>query len=218
MTRQQNSWRAARLHVLHSAEAEQQQCVVDSKPCTEDADRLESKVHAVVRNVPKGKVTTYGAVAKAVAAHRAVSRSGAVAPPRRECTASDRVDRRCGFSGEWGVGRAGGLKTARYSSCVVDGRVSAACVIRELPAPGKRSRADDKAAPPVRSRKAPSQAELAAETLRILEARDAGKMLTVGGAAARGPLADWRSWMRKHAAVRDLVGRVPRRRLAKVRR
>ena len=25
---------------------------------------FESKVHAVVRNVPKGKVTTYGAVAK----------------------------------------------------------------------------------------------------------------------------------------------------------
>ena len=57
------------------------------------------------------------------------------------------------------------------------GRVAAACVLHELPAPGKRSRADDKAAPPSakRSRKAPTQAELATETLRILEARDAGK-------------------------------------------
>ena len=58
-----------------------------------------------------------------------------------------------------------------------DGRVSAACVLLELPAPGKRSRADDKAAPPSakRSRQAPTQAELATETLRILEAREAGK-------------------------------------------
>ena len=56
-----------------------------------------------------------------------------------------------------------------------DGRVSAACVLRELPAPGKRSRAGDKAPPAKRSRSAPSQAELATETLRILEAREAGK-------------------------------------------
>ena len=51
-----------------------------------------------------------------------------------------------------------------------DGRVSAACVLRELPA------RDDAAPPPAkRSRTAPTQNELAAETLRILEARDAGK-------------------------------------------
>ena len=57
-----------------------------------------------------------------------------------------------------------------------DGRVSAACVIQELPAPGKRSRADDAPPPQAkRSRKAPSQAEIATETLRILESRGAGK-------------------------------------------
>ena len=51
-----------------------------------------------------------------------------------------------------------------------DGRVSAACVLRELPS------RDDAAAPPAkRSRKAPNQAEIATETLRILEAREAGK-------------------------------------------
>ena len=53
--------------------------------------------------------------------------------------------------------------------------MSAACVLRELPAPGKRSRADEAAPPAKRSRKAPTQAELATETLRILEARGAGK-------------------------------------------
>ena len=46
---------------------------------------------------------------------------------------------------------------------------------RELPAPGKRSRADDKASPAKRSRTAPTPAELAAETLRVLETRGAGK-------------------------------------------
>ena len=55
-----------------------------------------------------------------------------------------------------------------------DGRVSAACVLRELSAPGKRSRSDE-APPAKRSRQAPTQAELATETLRILEAREAGK-------------------------------------------
>ena len=49
-------------------------------------------------------------------------------------------------------------------------------MLRELPAPGKRSRADDEAPPSSkRSRKAPTQAELATETLRILDARDAGR-------------------------------------------
>ena len=57
-----------------------------------------------------------------------------------------------------------------------DGRVSAACILRELPAPGKRSRADDEAPPSLkRSRQAPTPAEIATETLRILEAREAGK-------------------------------------------
>ena len=57
-----------------------------------------------------------------------------------------------------------------------DGRVSAACLIRELPAPGKRSRADEAAPPSAkRSRQAPTEAELATETLRILAARGAGK-------------------------------------------
>ena len=56
-----------------------------------------------------------------------------------------------------------------------DGRVSAECVLRELPAPGKRSRADEAAPPAKRSRKAPTQAELAMETLRILAERGAGK-------------------------------------------
>ena len=56
-----------------------------------------------------------------------------------------------------------------------DGRVSAACVLRELPAQGKKRPRTDEAPPAKRSRKAPSQAEIAAETLRILEAREAGK-------------------------------------------
>ena len=57
-----------------------------------------------------------------------------------------------------------------------DGRVSAACMLRELPAPGKRPRADDEAPPSSkRSRKAPTQAEIATEMLHILEAREAGK-------------------------------------------
>ena len=57
-----------------------------------------------------------------------------------------------------------------------DGRVSAACILRELPAPGKRSRADEAPPPSAkRSRQAPTEAELATETIRILEARGAGK-------------------------------------------
>ena len=94
--------------------------------------------------------------------------------------ASDR--RLGGFSGEWGaaapaVQRKRALLESEGVVFDADGRVSAACLIRELPAPGKRSRADDKAAPPSakRSRKAPTPAELATETLRILEARGAGK-------------------------------------------
>ena len=85
-----------------------------------------------------------------------------------------------GFSGEWGaaapaVQRKRALLESEGVVFDADGRVSAACVIRELPAPGKRSRADEAAPPAKRSRTAPNQAELAAETLRILEARDAGK-------------------------------------------
>ena len=93
--------------------------------------------------------------------------------------ASDR--RLGGFSGEWGAAAPAVLRKRALleSEGVVfdaDGRVSAACVLRELPAPGKRSRADEKAPPSAkRSRKAPSQNELATETLRILEARTAGK-------------------------------------------
>jgi hypothetical protein len=91
--------------------------------------------------------------------------------------ASDR--RLGGFSGEWGaaapaVQRKRALLESEGVVFDADGRVSAACMLRELPAPGKRSRADD-APPAKRSRTAPSQAELATETLRILEARDAGK-------------------------------------------
>jgi len=56
-----------------------------------------------------------------------------------------------------------------------DGRVSAACVLCELPAPGKRPRTDEAPPPAKRSRQAPTQAEIATETLRILEAREAGK-------------------------------------------
>ena len=94
--------------------------------------------------------------------------------------ASDR--RLGGFSGEWGaaapaVQRKRALLESEGVVFDADGRVSAACLLRELPAPGKRSRADDKAAPPSakRSRTAPSQTELARETIRILEARGAGK-------------------------------------------
>ena len=94
--------------------------------------------------------------------------------------ASDR--RLGGFSGEWGaaapaVRRKRALLESEGVVFEADGRVSAACLLRELPAPGKRSRADDAAAPPSakRSRKAPTQAEIATETLRILEAREAGK-------------------------------------------
>ena len=52
--------------------------------------------------------------------------------------------------------------------------MSAECVVRELPAPGKRSRTDE-APPAKRTRKAPTEAELATETLRILETRGVGK-------------------------------------------
>ena len=92
--------------------------------------------------------------------------------------ASDR--RLGGFSGEWGaaapaVRRKRALLESEGGAFDADGRVSAACVLRELPVPGKRSRADDAPPPAKRSRSAPTPAELATETLRILEARGAGK-------------------------------------------
>ena len=93
--------------------------------------------------------------------------------------ASDR--RLGGFSGEWGaaapaVRRKRALLESEGVVFDADGRVSAACLLRELPAPGKRSRADEAAPPSAkRSRQAPTQAEIATETLRILEAREAGK-------------------------------------------
>ena len=92
--------------------------------------------------------------------------------------ASDR--RLGGFSGEWGaaapaVQRKRALLESEGVVFDADDRVSAACVLRELPALGKRSRADDAPPPAKRSRKAPTQAELATETLRILQARGAGK-------------------------------------------
>jgi len=92
--------------------------------------------------------------------------------------ASDR--RLGGFSGEWGaaapaVRRKRALLESEGVVFDADGRVSAACLLRELPAPGKRSRADEAAPPAKRSRTAPSQTELARQTLRILEARGAGK-------------------------------------------
>ena len=92
--------------------------------------------------------------------------------------ASDR--RLGGFSGEWGaaapaVQRKRALLESEGVVFDADGRVSAACVLRELPAPGKRSRADEAAPPAKRSRTAPNQAELATETMRILASRDAGK-------------------------------------------
>ena len=85
-----------------------------------------------------------------------------------------------GFSGEWGaaapaVQRKRALLESEGVVFDADGRVSAACLLRELPAPGKRPRADDEAPPAKRTRKAPTQAELATEILKILESRDAGK-------------------------------------------
>ena len=85
-----------------------------------------------------------------------------------------------GFSGEWGaaapaVQRKRALLESEGVVFDADGRVSAECLLRELPAPGKRSRADEAAPLAKRSRKAPTQAELATETLRILQTRDAGK-------------------------------------------
>ena len=83
--------------------------------------------------------------------------------------ASDR--RLGGFSGEWGaaapaVQRKRALLESEGVVFDADGRVSAACVLRELPAPGtKRPRTDE----------APTPDEFATETLRILEAREAGK-------------------------------------------
>ena len=76
-----------------------------------------------------------------------------------------------GFSGEWGaaapaVQRKRALLESEGVVFDADGRVSAACLLRELPAPGKkRPRTDE----------APTPDELATETLRILEARGAGK-------------------------------------------
>ena len=87
--------------------------------------------------------------------------------------ASDR--RLGGFSGEWGaaapaVQRKRALLESEGVVFDADGRVSAAGLLRELPS------TDDEAAPPAkRSRKAPTEAELATETLRILETRGAGK-------------------------------------------
>ena len=86
-----------------------------------------------------------------------------------------------GFSGEWGaaapaVQRKRALLESEGVVFDADGRVLTDCVLCELPALGKRSRADDKAAPPAkRSRQAPTEAELATEILQILEARGAGK-------------------------------------------
>ena len=82
--------------------------------------------------------------------------------------ASDR--RLGGFSGEWGaaapaVQRKRALLESEGVVFDADGRVSAACVLRELPALGKRPRTDE----------APTPDEFATETLRILEARGAGK-------------------------------------------
>ena len=92
--------------------------------------------------------------------------------------ASDR--RLGGFSGEWGaaapaVQRKRALLESEGVVFDADGRVSAACVLRELPAPGKRLRADEAAPPAKRSRQAPTRTELATETLRILETSGAGK-------------------------------------------
>ena len=85
-----------------------------------------------------------------------------------------------GFSGEWGaaapaVQRKRALLESEGVVFDAAGRVSAACVLRELPAPGKKRPGTDEAPPAKRSRTAPTQVELATETLRILEARDAGK-------------------------------------------
>jgi len=85
-----------------------------------------------------------------------------------------------GFSGEWGaaapaVQRKRALLESEGVVFDADGRVSAACLLRELPAPGKKRPGTDKAPPAKRSRTAPSQAELATEILQILEARGAGK-------------------------------------------
>ena len=85
-----------------------------------------------------------------------------------------------GFSGEWGaaapaVQRKRALLESEGVVFDADGRVSTTCVLRELPAPGKKRPRTDEAPPAKRSRQAPTQAEIATETLRILEARGAGK-------------------------------------------
>ena len=85
-----------------------------------------------------------------------------------------------GFSGEWGaaapaVQRKRALLESEGVFFDADGRVSAACILRELPAPGKKRSRTDAPPPAKRTRKAPTQAELATETLRILESRDPGK-------------------------------------------
>ena len=94
-----------------------------------------------------------------------------------------------GFSGEWGaaapaVQRKRALLESEGVVFDADGRVSAACVLHELPAPGKRSRADDKAPPAKRSRTAPTRNEIATETPDPGGARSRQDVLTVGGAAA----------------------------------
>ena len=92
--------------------------------------------------------------------------------------ASDR--RLGGFSGEWGaaapaVRRKHALLESEGVVFEADGRVSENCVLRELPALAKKRSRDDSAPPAKRSRKAPTKAELATETLGILEMRDVGK-------------------------------------------
>ena len=84
-----------------------------------------------------------------------------------------------GFSGEWGaaapaVRRKRALLESEGVVFDADGRVLADCVLHELPAPGKKRPGTDEAPPAKRSRQA-TEADLATETLRILEARGAGK-------------------------------------------
>ena len=128
------------------------------------------------------------------AAARGPSERYAQELPRRDAralTAGHRVGPAPGrIQRRVGRGRSGGAAqtcAARERGVVfdADGRVSAACVLRELPAPGKRSRADDEAPP---SEALPQGADSGrardGDAPHPRGARRGQDVLTVGGAAA----------------------------------
>ena len=116
--------------------------------------------------------------------------SRALTASHRVGPAPGRLQRRVGRGRASGAAqtRAAGVRRVVFDA---DGRVSAACVLRELPAPGKRSRADDKAAPPSAKRSArrrprpSSRRRRSASSSRAIPARPADPRRRRGGSLLR---------------------------------